>query len=362
MSRRLAAFLALSILASPAFAQGRSEAFLDLASRLPAELLSGAGEHQYLSLTFSDIAATAPVMEALPPLASSIEDYGPYARLQTSLFTDTLRSGMNGAWDDYVGFNATDIETALHIWAPPDEAVILRLAPEAAARVAPTLLADGYAEETRDGIAALTRGEDFGIDLSAEKTGEPFGALQGNASRVVVEDDLLVQSNNWPRLASLLDESPKGHPSLPALSAALDDPRWGTASLLELELWPDPDAFGPAVGGLPAWDLAAAADLSDGVDTLTLALFTYGDRASAQAAADRLATAWAAEADAQGRTFRDITGSEAEVAVLGDGPFVTVLALRAPTVAPPDDFPYNGPFRVLLMARAQGQLGIFAPG
>jgi hypothetical protein len=354
------ALLLAALLPAAVAAQERSGTLMDLLSRVPTDLLEGGADPALQTLHFADVAAATEAVAALPP---SYETglFGPYARLQSPLFTDTLLVGVHGGWVYQVGFAALDIEASLAIQAEPDLAMILRLSPDVAPAVTPALRASGYAEATHDGTTALARGEDFGLEFATGGSeGDPFGDVMGRASRVSLDGPVLLQSNNWPRLLSLAGDDPKGHPDLAPLAAALDDPLWGDARLLEAELWGDPLAFAPwGEGALPAWGTALVADLAEGADTLTLALFTYRTREDAEAAARTLGAGWALRPAAQGQTLQGITGAAPDTRVLGDGPFVTALALRSPTETPSGGFPVNRAFYRLLIAQGRGDLFLF---
>jgi hypothetical protein len=94
------------------------------------------------------------------------------------------------------------------------------------------------------------------------------------------------------------------------------------------------------------------ADLGSGTETITLALFTYTSRAEAEAAAQQLGQTWdepipsafngivleqlaapGAAASPPKPSLQDITEAEAQTGVAGEGPFVTWVAVRAPTQA-----------------------------
>ncbi len=357
-----AALLLAALLPAAALAEGRSEAFLDLASRIPAEFLDGSGAPDFAQLHFADHEAAAEAMAALPRPEDHVAAHGAFARLSSPLFVQSLAAGSEQGWEPFVGFGRSDIRQSLVVKAPPSEGVVLRLDPAAAQRVGPTLLASGYTEETRDGVAVLARGEDGEFDLAARDPADPFGLGLGSASRVVVEGDLLTQANTWPLMLGLLGTAPQGHPDLPALSQALDDSAWGDARLVQAVLWPDQDELGrPGGVGLPPWTLALAADLADGPNTQTLVLFAYSDRASAETAAAVLRDGWTAAEDASGATLEEITGSPAEVQVLGEGPFVTALALRAPSDTASGGWPVNRPFHRITLTLVQRGLELFGP-
>ncbi|WP_210527765.1 hypothetical protein [Rubellimicrobium arenae] len=365
---RFSAFVLPLLLGLPALAEGRSDAFLDLVGRVPSELVAPGSEPRFPQVHFADHAAAAALVATLPPRASPdpVQSYGPYARLQTPLAVQ-VAPGLEGGWEPRVGFGPLDIRASLVVAAPPHQAMLLRLADGSAEGIAPALLAAGYEPGVRDGVDALVRNpEDFGISLGDRHIADPFGGALGAASRVLLDGSLLLQANNWPDLLAMAQGpggvSGRSQPDLAALAAVLDRPDWGDAALIQAVLWPEQAALSRGGhGGLPPWRTALMADLATGLETRTLVLFSYADRASAEAAAARLEAGWATEPMAAGRSLREITETEAETQVLGDGPFVAVLSLRAPTEALSGGWPVNGPFVRLLTAQARGDLMLFGP-
>jgi hypothetical protein len=154
---------------------------------------------------------------------------------------------------------------------------------------------------------------------------------------VVLDDALLVHARGWPTLLRLVSEvEQKGHSDLPALAAALDLPDWGDTALLQAFFLPHQLELGePGSGGPPPWRLGMVADLGSGTETITLALFTYTSRAEAafnDIVLEQLAAPGAAASPPK-PSLQDITEAEAQTGVAGEGPFVTWVAVRAPTQA-----------------------------
>ncbi len=174
------------------------------------------------------------------------------------------------------------------------------------------------------------------------------------------------------------EEEPKGHPDLPALAAALDLPDWGDAALLQAFFLPHQFELGaPGSGGLPAWRLGIVADLGSQTGKVTLALFTFFNRAEAEAAAQRLAENWSepisstfndvvleelaepgADAPPPKPSLQGITRAEAQTGVAGEGPYVAWLAVRSPTEANGGALT-NKPFDVLWQALMRRELAYF---
>jgi hypothetical protein len=164
---------------------------------------------------------------------------------------------------------------------------------EVTGQVGPALLANGYAEETRDGVTAWARGEDYEINRAFFNMANPFGGDMGRSSRVALEGDLLVQSAGWPLLLDVLGtEIPKGHPDLPAFAARLDSPEWGAAQLLQAAVLPHQFDLATGRGGMPPWRVGLLADMGTGNEAVALALFSYGSRAEAEVAAKHIDKSW----------------------------------------------------------------------
>jgi hypothetical protein len=131
------------------------------------------------------------------------------------------------------------------------------------------------------------------------------------------------------------------------MALALDAEDWGAFQLVQAEIWADQRAIAPASshGGIPAWNLGVLADLGEGDATLTLLLLSYSDRAAAEAAAARIEEGWDEELPG-GAPMHQITGVTAEIRILGEGPFVTVVAMEAP-LAVETGWPSNSIYRAL---------------
>jgi hypothetical protein len=265
--------------------------------------------------------------------------------------------------------------------APPRRALVLDLDAEAVAAVPAALLAAGYVAETHEGRDTLARGgEDHAMSLADRNPADPFGGDLGYASRVVIEGSTVVQTNEWPLLLDLTEPASPG-PELEVMAAALDLPDWGGASVVQAQLWTSPFDFAappPAVAtlgaegaatlevapasatptGIPPWSLALAADLAAPDGALALVLLVYGDRGSAETAAASLLESYtAARSLVMQRPLSEAIGAEATTQVTGDGPFVTVLALRASPGGDP-----GRPFAALRRAWEARDLGILGPG
>jgi hypothetical protein len=363
---------------------------MDLLSRVPTEALeSEPGD--WSELMFADLVAAAGVLDPAPAGVEieGLAMFGPYARVfGADGLSQSVSHGMEGAWEPLIGFSPLEVEAALsfRVGEPSDHALVIRLDEGATSRVGPALLANGFAAQTREGVAAWARGaEDYGIDRAHYDMANPFGGDIGRSSRVALDGTLLVQTAGWPLLGELLGtEVPKGHPDLPAIAAALDSPTWGEARLLQLAVLPHQFDLATGRGGMPPWRLGMLADLGTGAETVALALFSYGTHAEAKAAASHAATVWDApvastsmevfhsqmgepsmdleafDAPPLQPSFQERTGARAVVGVAGEGPFVAWVALRGAPVA--DGFRIRNPaFLALWTSVLERNLTIFGP-
>jgi hypothetical protein len=385
--RSIAALLAIFGPAA-ALAEERSEVLMDLLSRVPTEAIESEPGN-WSQLIFADITQAAQVLDSAP-VGVDVErlaKFGAYARVfGTAELGQAAGPGLDGAWEPLIGFGPLDVEAALGFGAsePFDNAVLIRLASDVTDRVGPALLANGYAEETRDGVTAWARGADYEIDRAYYDMANPFGGDMGQSSRVALEGDLLVRSAGWPLLLDVLEtEIPKGHPDLPAFAAALDSPDWGEARLLQAAVLPHQFDLTTGRGGMPPWRVGLLADLGTATETVTLAILNYGTRTEAEMAAGHIARSWdlpvaptnmevlleqmgepmdldTFEAPQLGPSFRDRTGAEAVTGVAGEGPFVAWVALHSTPEA--EGFRIRNPaFMALWMGVLDRNLTIFGP-
>ena len=371
-----------------ALAEDRSAVLMDLLSHVPTEAIeSEPGD--WSQIMFADLTEAAQALQPAPAGidAEGLAKIGPFARVfGPAELGHSAVSGMNGAWEPLIGFGALDVEAAIGfgVSQPFDNAVLVRLDPEITDRVGPALLANGYAEETREGVTAWARGEDYEIDRAFYNMANPFGGDMGRSSRVALEGNLLVQSAGWPLLQEVLGiEAPKGHPDLPAFATALDSPDWGEAQLLQAAILPHQFDLATGRGGMPPWRVGMLADLGTGREAVALALFSYSSRAEAEAAAKHMDTSWdepvaatnmevfltqmgepmdleAFEAPPLQPSFLERTGAVAITGVAGDGPFVAWVALNTATAAEGNRI-RNPAFMALWMGVLDRNLTIFGP-
>ena len=359
---RSAAISASLLFPSSTFAEARSEVFIDLLSRVPAAILSGDLPMDGVSsIYFADHEAA---LASLDPMSENInprwESIGGLARVSAYRVNRHLGPGDEQEFADLVGFQPRDISAHLTLDAPPSHGIMLRLAPAAAAGVQPALLATGYTDEVRDGLLAMVRG---GEDETTDE-GNPsdfFSGQNGWSSRVAVEGDLVLQATSWPLLLGFAGHEDQGHPDLPALASALDASDWGDAQIVQAVVWIDQEGvssrgFG---GGIPYWELGVMADLALGNKTLTLVLFTYPDRATAEAAARRIQEGWAEDVRG-GSPMIELAGAPATTQVLGDGPFVTAVAIRR-HLEFERGWPFNPAYRGLNDLGFGSGLALFGP-
>jgi hypothetical protein len=349
----------------------------------------------FREMWFSDFAAAARSLDPLPAVAegSRAERIGPYARASLWRLGEFLGSGLEGGWEPMVGFSLHEMEAQLSWGQAYDRGLVLRLAPGAAERVEPALLAGGYAAETRDGLSAFANavrdGGTIGLDeLTPELRAHPLQGPLGYASRVAVDGPLLLSASDWPTLLALAGRgAPQGHPDLPALAAVIDDPAWGATEVIQATLLPHQlDLATPGERGIPVWDLGVLVDLGSGTETVGLLLLSYRSEADAQEAARRIADAWGAPRQANASDFvaevlaqppgadlpdpaalpaqpslAETIGLPVETGVAGDGPFVTWAALRG-VPEQQDGWLRNPGYHGLYLAMIQRRLGLLGPG
>jgi hypothetical protein len=384
-----AAYAVLALSApTAALAEGRSAVLLGLLSRVPTDAIeSEPGD--WSQLIFADMTEAAQVLDPAPAGidAEGLARIGPFARVfAPAELSQSAVPGMDGSWEPLIGFGALDVEAAVgfQVSRPFDNVVLIRLDSEVTDQVGPALLANGYREETREGVTAWTRGEDYEIDRAFYNMANPFGGDMGRSSRVALQGDLLVQTAGWPLLLDVLGtEIPKGHPDLSAFAAALDSPDWGEAQLLQAAVLPHQFDLATGRGGMPPWRVGMLADLGTGSEAVALALFSYGSRAKAEAAAEHIAKVWdqpvaatnmevfltqmgepmdleAFETPPALPSFRERTGAEAVTGVAGEGPFVAWVALHTVPAAEGNRI-RNPAFMALWIGVLDRNLTIFGP-
>lgn len=358
----------LQAVASPARAEDRSQRFVEMMSRLPPAVLDGQSplvpefvDHEAARWVVGRLAAAQP--DAVAPGAREVL-VGPFAEAPPG-----------ADWTRTVGFGPQDLLAAALLRDPPDDRMALRLAPGAAARVAPALLAHGYASGDAQGFPAFWRGEvDFAIDLAASDPDDPFAVPLPKSSRIALDGDLLMQAASWPGLQSL-HATTATSPVLTALATALDLPDWKDRRLVQAVVFTDPMLFASGValddnlapaapprGALPYWSALLLADLGDGDSDLTLIAALYSARSDAEAAAQALDAGLGAagQASFDGKTLAEIAGP-GSARVVGDGPFLAVYALETrPEVMTPDLLRNRG-FHVLLTAAYRRDLALLGP-
>lgn len=356
----LAGLVGLALGATAGQSQDRSAGLIDLLSRVPADLLAGLDGPD---VSFADFAAAAEVMAPDGGDTAALARLGPLARATLPMAPAALSGAVDGLWPDLVGFGLTDVQTILTLNAPPASGMILRLSNGAISLVEPALARNGYVATAVHDMPALERNaEDFGISLIDRQAADPFGNGMGQSSRVTMAEDYLYQSNNWPMLAALAGTAPAMSGELEALAAAIDDPAYGDAVLLQAIALPPQGRLGSkGSGGLPAWSQGWLVDLGAGQDTVALAIFLYDDQPTATRAADLALAGWSALPTPQsGRTFAELIGAEATTSVAGEGPFAAVLALRQPAAYRRGIIENIG-YTTLLRAAAMRDLDLFGP-
>ncbi|EYD76318.1 hypothetical protein Rumeso_02076 [Rubellimicrobium mesophilum DSM 19309] len=374
------------LLTLPALAEERSEVMLDLMARVPtAALVPVPGEAA--QVRFGDQAAARAAMASVPLAADVEARLAPFVRVDSGSMSPSEHRSAESEMAGLVGFGEDDIEATLTYGLPPNTTMLLRLDTDAAAQVAPTLLANGYHEAEQDGVVALIRGDvDCQQNLATRNPADPFGGRFGRSSRVVVDETVVTQTCNWPTLLEALGQrGAYGHPDLAVMGQVIDQPEWGDVTLLQATTLFHQLDLGPVgSGGPPPWQVGLMADLSSATETVTLVMFSYRNRGDAEAAAARIADGWdqpgtgspldamvdaalsgadaieiagAAEAPPAAPSLAEITGAAAETGVAGEGPFIAWVALRRPAEAT-QAWPVNPAYSALLQAMFNRQLAL----
>lgn len=333
---------------------------------------------------FADAAAAAQVLAAMDLSAYDPYTAGPLGPLALAapLGGDPeLTMTAPAAWPALVGFGPADIAGVVNYGTPPDDALRLVLRPGVAAGVPAALAADGYAQaDTPFGPLFLRGEQDYAISLGDRNPDDPFGGSLGQASRVLVQGDVLIRAAG-----------------MPALEAAMNGPFWGDrgdlAAILEAlsalpadsvilraQVLTDQTAFmggelsAAAAGvldgstaiedialpdntlGIPPWSLGLMADVVTADKPAVLFAFVYATELQAREAAARATSGWQAAAPVSGRPPAETIGP-ATIAVAGGGPFV--LTLTAAGDWPAEGMLTNLPFRRALGAFYDRDLAVF---
>jgi hypothetical protein len=371
----MALVMASGITATTSLAQTGSDALRAMLTKVPVAVLGPPWARRQLEFADYDAAAVA---LASPPPGTSPEmtgPYGPARRAVLGAMADYIYPDVAERMDSTVGFALTDVRAVLSVSDLPDTALILHLAPRVAKRAATVLRAAGYADTTAQGYPALVRGtEDFSIDMNARNPADLFGGLLGKSSRVAFADDHLLQATGWPMLSLLARPEPPMMVDQPDIAALLDAVDLGIppgAGLVRAFILGDQSDFMPGMVvsgnldmavpgsiGVPPWTIGLLADISDGRTEAGMIALVFATRALAMDAAVRMDQSWTTGTlSSTGATLADMTGVQAEIRVLGDGPFVTLLVATAPRIQS-DGWIRNTVFDVLFMAWLNRELGM----
>lgn len=380
MKRLCAITLALSVLASSgaAFGQARTDQINSLLAYIPATFLQ---PRTSVEIYFHDLAAARQAVARTPAalLQAMLGDrllIQAYQRL-TGLggdFGGAVNAGLRGEWTSRVGFGPDRITAMLHLYELPARVLVLRLA-DALDLIAAkqTLTANGYEARQVDAWSAFWRGEDMAIDPAAGDPADPFSGQLGRSVRIASDGSVLLYAPAWgavEAIAEWTETTLADLSSVQILLEALDDERWGAASLVQAMIWPvpwpaiDPSAnltSGDAVSelpdvGLPSWQLGILADLSTGDTDYTVVALVYDDRATAEALIEPLLAAWqGGRSSARDITFAELTGGTAQTYVVGDGPAALVLSIEQP-MTDDEDNGRNLAYHALLSGYMMGDL------
>jgi hypothetical protein len=363
--------LAISIafgLALPAASEERGQRFVDLMGNLPQELWANRSRS---TPEFFDFEAAAKVVDRLRTTHPDKVKAGA-RRILTDLFPN---ASSDADWSLTVGFARGDLHAAVAVQEEGDRRTVLLLAPDVMAGVAPTLLANGYAQSDDRGFPAFWRTDgDNKIDMKLRNRDDPFAFPVPLSSRIALSGDLLLHSRNWPGLEALVADKAQS-PVLGALASALDMPDWGERQVVQAILFSDPMEFAqgirlgdglnadaPPPGEVPYWSNLMLADLSDGASDLTLVVLLYTARSDAEAAAKAMQDGLPAAAppSLKGKTLGEVIGA-GRAMVAGEGPYLAIYATETEPDLEIVAFPRNRGYNVLLGAAFMRELYPLGP-
>jgi len=275
------------------------------------------------------------------------------------------------AWPQLVGFAPDDIRTVVNYGTPPDAALRLTLTPGVMPRVETALAASGYERlETGQGPLLRRGGEDYAISLLDRDPEDPFGGMLGQASRVLVQGDMLTRSAGMPVLEAGMTGPFWGERAdLAALLDMLSDLPPGTG-VMRAQLLTDQLLFArrgfPPTGedtvqppGIPPWHMGMLVELVEGKhrDAAALMAFVYATRDLAEAALRGIEAGWTTPGPARHGSPAERIGP-ATLRVEGEGPFVAVLHVAGDWTT--TGILRNEPFARLHRGYLEGDLPLFA--
>lgn len=376
---RISFFTIIAAICSPLLthAEGRSEEIFNQLARIPSAMIA---EMRYPGSVIMVHASSPATAISLFP-----DGIDAYNRVHSSAYMPLK----NDDGTSYIGIGfipAQNVETILTIATPPRLEMILKLAPGETSNVESTLLDFGYTIQEKFGVSAYTNGrDDFELDIANRNAMDPFSGLIGSSARVVFRDDLILSARSWPYILLLAKHSEPDWVWEP-LAHAIDTADLGEAVLLQAQILPSQATLTRgAPSGIPIWNFAMLADLSDGTTDTTMALFLYQTKADAEQAAARLEEGWSEQLPVNpenvqrelkpGQDFDELmrrhqesrkslyelTNAEPTASIYGDGPYVTALTLRKPVESDLSDMPINRTFNTILQAMNYSELSLFGP-
>ncbi|MEM7446188.1 MAG: hypothetical protein AAF414_22905 [Pseudomonadota bacterium] len=342
--KKLVVALAMVIvcgMSASASAQQRTDRMTGLMALVPANWLTDFSA----LISFADVeASTAATVRSPAGLLAGLmgrnNPQAPLNRLRTVPFflSSAIQQGARGGWQERVGFEPDQISallTAEWLGDGVNEAMVFDLTDAADHNgIGQALLANDYQARTVGDWSAWWRGEDYDIDRDARDPVSPFGGGIGQSSRVASDGESLVHAAAWapieemagPPAATLRDQ-----PEMTAIVAALNDPRFGDAQLVQATVLPEEAQAENAADDpvMPPWRLGMLADLSTGPVDYGVMAVVFDDRATAEGLADPLLNAWQTMRSTEDNaTFAELTGGEAETFVVGDSPAALVLSIE----------------------------------
>lgn len=160
--------------------------------------------------------------------------------------------------------------------------------------------------------------------------------------------------------------------ALEPLAQVIDAAELGDALLLQTQfLSPQAQMGQSGSNGIPIWNSAIIADLSDGSIDTTMMLFVYVTKNDADRAAARIVEGWSepftidsgflkffldreqGPEDEQttpqeiSKSLSELIGADVLVRVFGEGPYVTTLTFQTPVARDSEERPYNKGLRFI---------------
>ncbi len=341
--KRLVAALATVIICGvslSASAQLRTDRMTDLMAHVPANWVTDSGA--FIGFSDAEASLAATVRSPAGLLAGMFgggNPTAPYLRLVTVPWsiTSAVPAGINGEWQTRVGFEPAEIAALLSAQWSRNEVILFEFADDTDHNtIGQALLANDYQASSLGDWSTWWRGEDYAIDGDVRDPANPFGGDMGRSSRVASNGEVLVSAPGWPPIQEVAgppNTTIVDLPEIASITAALNDPRFGDARLVQAMVLPQTPTVedGSLDPVLPPWRFGMLADLSSGLVDYGVAVIVFDDPATAEGLTDPLLNAWQTMRSVEHNvTFSELTGGDAAVFVVGEGPAALVLAIERP--------------------------------